>query len=77
MKKTVKRRRGGVNLVQSGELHFLFFFMMKVKRRNCAIGWRSEMKSASKRYGVPFSSINLSIFHGCGGLLIDQGMIKW
>lgn len=63
--------------MQSGELHFLFFFMMKVKRRNCAIGWRSEMKSASKRYGVPFSSINLSIFHGCGGLLIDQGMIKW
>lgn len=32
---------------------------------------------ALEHNGVPFSPINLPIFHGCGGLFIEQWMIKW
>lgn len=83
-----KWRREGVNWMQSAKLPlFTFFFMIRLKRRKFCQWWWSKMKSAllkynrsveaSEHYGVPFSSINLPIFHGCEGLFIDQGMIKW
>lgn len=65
----------------------LFTFHDETEGEKFGHWWWGKMKSAplkckrsvgaSEHYGVPFSSINLPIFHGCGGLFIDQWMIKW
>lgn len=74
----------GCNLVNFPPL---FTFHDETEEEKVCHWWWGKMKSAplkckrsvraSEHYGVPFSSINLPIFHGCGGLFIDQWMIKW
>lgn len=86
-RQNVKRQRGGGGGGRSQLDAIWWTFMMKTEEEKFCHHWGSKIKSAllkcnrsgeaSEHYGVPFSFINLQIFHGCEGLFIDHGMIKW
>lgn len=86
----IKRRKRKKNN-REGRMQSVKFFLLtshdKTKEEKFWHWWQNKMKfallkcnisvEALQHYGVPFSSINLPIFHGCEDLFIDQGMIKW